>query len=130
MNAPIPRAGDSSVPSSRRMRCEALCVAKQYCGWPRRQARQLPQTARQLRITKSPGRDVGDALPDLLDDAGRLVPQQEREVLADAALAVVQVGVADAAGEDAHDGLPGAGVGDQDRDDLDRGALPAGDDSL
>ena len=55
MNAPIPRAGDSSVPSSRRMRCEALCVAKQYCGWPRRQARQLPQTARQLRITKSPG---------------------------------------------------------------------------
>ena len=51
MKAPMPRAGDSSVPSSRVIFCVALNVAKQYQGRPRRQARQLPQTARQLRIT-------------------------------------------------------------------------------
>ena len=54
-NAPIPSAGDSSVPSSSVIFCVALWVLKQYCGVPRRQARQWPQTARQFRITKSPG---------------------------------------------------------------------------
>ena len=54
-NAPIPRAGESSVPSSRVIFWVALKVAKQYHGSPRRQARQLPHTARQLRTTKSPG---------------------------------------------------------------------------
>ena len=51
MNAPIPRAGDSSVPSSSVIGCFALCVSKQYCGLPFLQARQTPQTARQLRTT-------------------------------------------------------------------------------
>ena len=51
MNAPIPSAGDSSVPSSRVIFWVALYVLKQYHGRPRRQARQSPQTARQLRIT-------------------------------------------------------------------------------
>src|SRR6478752_8591240 len=50
-NAPMPSAGDSSVPSSSVIFWVALCVAKQYCGRPRLQARQDPQTARQLRIT-------------------------------------------------------------------------------
>ena len=50
-NAPMPRAGDSSVPSARVIFCAALWVLKQYCGWPLRQARHCPQTARQLRIT-------------------------------------------------------------------------------
>ncbi len=54
-NAPIPRAGDSSVPSVSVIFCVALCVAKQYCGCPFAQARHSPQTARQLRTTKSPG---------------------------------------------------------------------------
>ena len=54
-NAPMPRAGESSVPSSSVIFCVALWVAKQYRGSPRSQARQLPQTARQLRTTKSPG---------------------------------------------------------------------------
>jgi hypothetical protein len=54
-NAPMPSAGDSSVPSSSVIFCVALWVLKQYHGLPRRQARQLPQTARQLRTTKSPG---------------------------------------------------------------------------
>ena len=53
--APMPSAGESSVPSSRVIFWVALWVAKQYHGSPRSQARQSPQTARQLRITKSPG---------------------------------------------------------------------------
>ena len=54
-NAPMPRAGESSWPEVRVIFCAALWVAKQYQGSPRRQARQFPQTARQLRMTKSPG---------------------------------------------------------------------------
>ena len=57
--APMPSAGDSSVParspSARVILWVALKVAKQYHGSPRLQARQSPQTARQLRTTKSPG---------------------------------------------------------------------------
>ncbi len=54
-NAPIPSAGDKGVPSASVIFWVALCVAKQYHGRPRRQARHWPQTARQLRMTKSPG---------------------------------------------------------------------------
>ena len=54
-NAPMPSAGASGVPSSRVILWVALWVAKQYQGRPRRHARQVPHTARQLRITKSPG---------------------------------------------------------------------------
>ena len=54
--APIPSAGDSSWPvEARVIFWVALWVLKQYQGRPRRQARQLPHTARQLRMTKSPG---------------------------------------------------------------------------
>ncbi len=56
------------------------------------------------------GRHVGDALADRLDDAGRLVAEQERELVVDAALAVVQVGVADPAGLHLHHRLAGPGV--------------------
>ena len=52
--APMPSAGDSGTPSSV-IFCVALKVLKQYCGRPRRQLRHSPHTARQLRITKSPG---------------------------------------------------------------------------
>ena len=55
MKAPMPSAGDSSVPSVSVILCLALWVLKQYQGRPRWQARHWPQTARQLRITKSPG---------------------------------------------------------------------------
>ena len=54
-NAPIPSAGESSVPSSSVIFWVALNVEKQYHGSPRLQARQSPQTARQLSTTKSPG---------------------------------------------------------------------------
>src|SRR5690606_33192168 len=49
--APMPSAGESSVPSSSVIFCVALKVAKQYHGRPRLQARQVPQTARQFKIT-------------------------------------------------------------------------------
>ena len=52
--APMPSAGESSVPSASVIFCAALWVAKQYCGSPLRQARHWPQTARQFRTTKSP----------------------------------------------------------------------------
>src|ERR1035438_9035706 len=54
-NEPIPRAGDRAVPSARVIFCLALWVLKQYLGRPRLQARHSPQTARQFRMTKSPG---------------------------------------------------------------------------
>ena len=76
-----------------------------------------PHTARQLRITKSPGRHVGDVGADRLDDPRGLVAEQEREVVVDRALAVVQVGVAHAARlhGDAHLARPGVGNDDVDR---------------
>src|SRR5699024_4910665 len=54
MNAPIPSAGLSSVPSASVIDVDALWVSKQYSSCPRLQARHSPQTARQLRTTKSP----------------------------------------------------------------------------
>ena len=53
--APIPSAGDNSVPSARVIFWEALWVLKQMWGRPRRHDRQPPHTARQFKITKSPG---------------------------------------------------------------------------
>ena len=104
-NAPMPSAGESGVPSASVIFCLALWVAKQYHGRPRLQARHWPQTARQLRMTKSPGRDFGHIVTDGLNDAGSLVAEQVGEVLADAALLVVQVGVAHAARLDANQRL-------------------------
>ena len=50
---------------------------------------------------------------------GGLVAEQERVVVVDAALAVGQVGVADAAGLDVDDHLARAGIGDDDVDQFD-----------
>ena len=54
-NAPMPRAGESGVPSASVIFWVALWVLKQYHGRPRWQARHCPQTARQFSTTKSPG---------------------------------------------------------------------------
>jgi hypothetical protein len=62
-NAPMPNAGVSAVPSDKVMDCAALWVSKQYQGLPRRHARQRPHTARQLRMTKSPGATVSTPSP-------------------------------------------------------------------
>ena len=74
--------------------------------------------------------DVGDALPDGGDDPGRLVAEQERELVVDPALAVVQVGVAHPARLHLDDGLPRTGVGHVDRLDADGLTLGARDDCL
>ena len=52
--APMPRAAESSVPSSRVIFWAALWVLKQYCSCPFLHARHSPHTARQLRMTLSP----------------------------------------------------------------------------
>src|SRR6185437_700287 len=71
----------------------------------------------------------GDAIADRLDDTGRLVPEQVGEVLANATLAVMQVGVAHAAGLNADQRLARPRVRNNDRGELDRSALAAGDDA-
>ena len=59
-------------------------------------------------------RHFGDIGAHRADHAGGLMAQQEREIVADGALLVVQVGVADPAGKDVHQGLAGAGIRHQD----------------
>ena len=59
--------------------------------------------------------DVRDAVADLLDDPCGLVPEQEREVVVDPALAVVQVGVAHPARLDLDDRLARPRIGNDDR---------------
>ena len=76
------------------------------------------------------GRNVGDAFADGLDDAGRLVAEQEGEVIADATLAVMQVGVADAAGLDPDERLVGTRVRNVNGHDFDWGTAFAGDNAL
>src|SRR5690606_8957085 len=69
--------------------------------------------------------DIGDTVADRLDDAGGLVAEQEGEVVADAALLVVEVGVAHPAGLYPHDRLAGSRVGYDDRLDPHRLVLAA-----
>ena len=121
--APMPRAGDSSVPSSSVIFWVALNVAKQYHGSPRLQARQSPHTARQLSTTKSPGASPVTSGPTASTIPEASWPEQEREVVVDPALAVVQVGVADPARLDLHHRLARSRVRHVDRDQLDRCAL-------
>ena len=125
-NAPMPSAGDSSVPSVSVIFWVALWVAKQYQRLARAAGPALAADRAPVEDDEVAGRDVGDARADRLDDAGGLVAEQEREVVVDAALAVVQVGVAHPAGLDLHDRLAGPGVGDDDVDELDGGALGCG----
>ena len=127
--APMPSAGDNPVPSSRVIFWVALWVLKQYQGRPRRQARHSPQTARQFRMTKSPGADGGHPVADRFHHPGGLMTQQVREVVADPALAVVQVGVAHPAGLHVDQRLPGPGIGHDDGGHLDRGTFSWGDDA-
>ena len=74
-------------------------------------------------------RHRGDVGAHRLHHAGGLVAEQEGEVVVDAPLAVVEVGVADAARLDAHECLAGAGVGDEHGLERDRCALGPGHDA-
>src|SRR5205814_7722062 len=66
------------------------------------------------------GRDPGHVRADGFDDPSGLVPQQERVRVVDRTLAVVQVGVADAAGLHAYPRLTRARRRDDDRLEADR----------
>src|SRR5581483_3899766 len=72
------------------------------------------------------GRHVGHVRPDRVDHPGRLVAEQVRVVVADAALAVVEVGVAHPARLHGDERLSGPRLGYQDRRHLYRLALTAG----
>jgi hypothetical protein len=69
------------------------------------------------------GLEVAHIGADRLDDTGSLVPQQKREPVVDAALAVVQVGMANAARLDTNECLTGTGIRYDDRLNGHRGAL-------
>ncbi len=62
VNAPMPRAGLSGVPS-RVIFWVALALSKQYHGRPRRHDRHVPQGARQAMTTKSPGATLATSSP-------------------------------------------------------------------
>ena len=64
--------------------------------------------------------DVRHAGADRFDSAGRLMAQQERELVVDAAVAVGQIGVAHPARGDVDDDLTGSRIGDDDVHHLDR----------
>src|SRR4029453_5554481 len=66
------------------------------------------------------GLHVRDALADGFDNARRLVTEEEREVVVDATLPIVEVGVADTARPHLHERFPGSGIGHRDRLDRDR----------
>ncbi len=74
-------------------------------------------------------RDAGHVVADRLDHPGRLVPEQVGEIVADATVAIVQIGVADAAGLHPHQGLTGSGIGHQHGYYLDWSTLTRGDDA-
>ena len=126
----MPSAGDSSVPSSSVIFWVALWVAKQYHGSPRVAGPAVAAHGPPVEHHEVTGRHLGDALAHGLDDPGRLVAEQERELVVDPALAVVQVGVADPARLHLHDRLARPRVGHVDGHDLDGRPLRAGDDGL
>ena len=73
---------------------------------------------------------MGDRASGRLDDAGRLMTEQEWELVVDAAVAVGQIGMAYPARLDPHDHVVRAGIRDGDVDKLDRRAFAARDDAL
>ena len=94
----MPRAGFSGVPS---VEGHSLRGVERVEAVPRlaAQARStVPANRSPVQHDEITRRDVDDVVANRLDDAARLVTEQERKVVADAALAIVQVGVADAAG--------------------------------
>ena len=71
--------------------------------------------------TWSPGASGGDALADPLDDARALVPEHRRRVAGGVGAGRrVQIGVADAAGDETHEHLARLGLGQVDLLHLER----------
>src|SRR5699024_10801163 len=76
-----------------------------------------------------PDGDLGHAIADGVDAAGAFVAEQERKVVGDRAISVVQVGAAYPAGGDVHHHLTGSRVGYHDRGRLDGFPRRPGDDT-
>ena len=74
--------------------------------------------------------DMGDRGPGRLNDACRLVAQQEREVVVDAAVAVGQIGMTHPACLDPHHHVVRARIRDVDLGEFDGRTFAAGDDAL
>ena len=121
-NAPMPSAGDSAVPSPSVMGCVALCVSKQYQGSPASARSALAAHGPPVEDDEVARRDARDVGTDGVDGPRGLVTEQVREVVADAAFAVVEVGVADTARLHRDERLTGARVGHD--DGLDAYRLP------
>ena len=97
-------------------------MAKQYWGAP--SARPAGSAhGPPVQHHEIPWGHVGHRVADAFHDPRRLVSQQEWEVVVDTAVPVVQVGVADPAGEDPHDHVPRAWVGYDDLLDRRGGTL-------
>src|ERR1019366_1038365 len=130
MNAPIPNAGDSSVPSVKvifLLRVVGVEAVLRLTSGARAELAAHGPPAQDHEVTRG---DLGNTRTNRLDGTGGLVAEQERNLVVDLALAVVQIGVADAARGDLDDGLTGSRVGHDDVDHLDRRPLGAHDDSL
>ena len=128
-NAPIPRAGDSSVPSVERHLLRRVVGGEAVPRLAAAARPALPAHGPPVEDDVVARGDLGDACADRLDRARRLVAEEERELVVDPALAVVQVGVAHAARLDRDDASPGPGIGDHDGLDRHRLTLGPGDDS-
>ena len=122
--APMPSAGESSVPLGLERHLLGRVEGREAV--PRLAAVAGPAVAADrapVEHHEVARLEPGHVRPDRLDHAGGLVAQQEREVVVDPALAVVQVGVADPAGLHLHHRLARPRVRHVDRDQLDRRAL-------
>src|SRR5215469_3967906 len=90
----------------------------------------LPADSAPVEYHEVARREARHVRPHGLNDASRFVPQQVREVVTNAAIAVMQVGVTYAAGLDNHQRLAGPRIGNDHRGGAHRCALAAGDDAL
>ena len=111
MNAPMPSAGRQLGAVGERHLLRRVVGGEAVPGLALEAGAALAAHGAPVEDDEVAGRHVGDALADRLDRAGGLVAEQEREVVVDAALAVVQVGVADPAGLDRTTASPGPGSG-------------------
>ena len=96
--APMPRAGDSGVPSCERHLLGRVVGGEAVPGAAAPAGPALAADGPPVEDHEVPDGDRRHPRPDGVDDAGRLVAEQEREVVVDAPLAVVEVGVAHPAG--------------------------------
>ena len=81
--APMPSAGRQRRRRRAVIFCVALWVAKQYQGRPRRHDAALAAHGPPVEDHEVAGRHVDDVVADRLDHTGRLVPEEEREVVVD-----------------------------------------------